>query len=36
MCHFMPERYGQTELEAAAIKFACADALYKYLVGAKV
>ena len=27
-------RYGQTELEAAAIKFSCADALYKYLVGA--
>ena len=27
-------RYGQTEQEATAIKFACADALYKYLVGA--
>ncbi|CAB4014594.1 Hypothetical predicted protein [Paramuricea clavata] len=41
MCHVtnraltdVETRYGQTELEAAAIKFACADALYKYLVGA--
>ena len=41
MCHIanraltdVETRYGQTELEAAAIKFACADALYKYLVGA--
>ncbi|CAB4026926.1 PREDICTED: uncharacterized protein K02A2.6-like [Paramuricea clavata] len=40
MCHVanraltdVETRYGQTELEAAAIKFACADALYKYLVG---
>ena len=41
MCHVanraltdVETRYGQTELEAAEIKFACADALYKYLVGA--
>ena len=41
MCHVanraltdVETRYGQTELEATAIKFACADALYKYLVGA--
>ena len=27
-------RYGQTELEALAIKWACSDALYQYLVGA--
>ena len=40
MCHVanraltdVETRYGQTELEATAIKFACADALYKYLVG---
>ena len=41
MCHVanraltdIETRYGQIELEAAAIKFACANALYKYLVGA--
>ncbi|XP_028405759.1 uncharacterized protein LOC114528330 [Dendronephthya gigantea] len=41
MCHVanraltdVETRYGQTELEAAAIKFVCADAFYKYLVGA--
>jgi hypothetical protein len=26
--------YGQTELEALAIKWACSDAFYQYLVGA--
>jgi hypothetical protein len=41
MCHVanraltvVETRYGQTELEATAMKFACADALYKYLIGA--
>ncbi len=41
MCHFANRtltdtetRYGQTELEALAIKWACSDALYQYLVGA--
>ena len=41
MCHIancaltdVETRYRQTKLEAAAIKFACADALYKYLVKA--
>ena len=41
MCHIanraltdVETRYGQTELEATAIKFACAHSFYKYLVGA--
>lgn len=41
MCHVanraltdVETRYGQTELEAVAIKFACVHAFYKYLVGA--
>jgi hypothetical protein len=41
MCHvanrtlaYTETRYGQTELEALAIKWACNDAFYQYLVGA--
>jgi hypothetical protein len=41
MCHVanrsltdVETRYGQTELEAVAIKWACCDALQQYLVGA--